>query len=94
MRDFENYKQRMVAGIEDWESDLKEMKERTEKHDDENQKSRRETISMLEEKIQQSKAKLKEIEISGTDAWEVMKKGMDEALDDLSRAFKDAKSKF
>jgi hypothetical protein len=94
MRDFENYKQRMVAGIEDWESDLKEMKERTEKHDDENQKSRRETISMLEEKIQQSKAKLKEIEISRTDAWEVMKKGMDEALDDLSRAFKDAKSKF
>lgn len=94
MRDFENYKQRMIAGIEDWESDLKEMKERTEKHDDEDQKSRKETISMLEEKIQQSRAKLREMERSGTDAWEVMKKGMDEALDDLSRAFKDAKSKF
>lgn len=94
MRDFENYKQRMIAGIEDWESDLKEMKERTEKHDDKDQKSRKETISMLEEKIQQSRAKLREMERSGTDAWEVMKKGMDEALDDLSRAFKDAKSKF
>lgn len=94
MRDFENYKQRMIAGIEDWESDLKEMKERTEKHDDENQESRKETIAMLEEKIKQSRVKLREMERSGQDAWEVMKKGMDEALDDLSRAFKDAKSKF
>lgn len=94
MRDFENYKQRMIAGIEDWESDLKEMKERTEKHDDKNRETRRETISILEEKIKQSRAKLREMERSGTDAWEVMKKGMDEALDDLSRAFKDAKSKF
>lgn len=94
MRDFENYKQRMIAGIEDWESDLKEMKERTEKHDDENQESHKETIAMLEEKIKQSRVKLREMERSGQDAWEVMKKGMDEALDDLSRAFKDAKSKF
>jgi predicted S18 family serine protease len=94
MKDFENYKQRMITGIEDWESDLKEMKERAEKHDDENQKSRKEAIAKLEEKIAQSKIRLAELEKSGKDAWEVMKKGMDEAWDDLSRAFKEARSKF
>ena len=94
MKDFENYKQRMITGIEDWESDLKEMKERAEKHGDENQKSRKEAIAKLEEKIAQSKARFAELEKSGKDAWEVMKKGMDEAWDDLSKAFKEARSKF
>ena len=94
MNPYDEYKKRMIVGIEDWQADLEYMKKQVEKDDPEKQKAQMGIISRLEEKIWEAKSRLQEFEDSGSEAYGVIKKGIDHAWEDLSKAFREAKSKF
>ncbi|MEE4178409.1 MAG: hypothetical protein V2I46_12965 [Bacteroides sp.] len=94
MSDFDEYKKRMIVGIEDWQADLERLKSQVEKTDPEKQKAQLGIISKLEEEIKKAKSSFGEFEQSGTEALEEIKKGLDNAWEDISRAFQEAKSKF
>jgi hypothetical protein len=48
----------------------------------------------IDKKIVETRKKLAKLKDSGSEAWDEMKSGLNQAMDDLEKAYNDAKTKF
>jgi len=94
METFENYKQKLQARIEGWEAEMAGMKARLKEATADKKIEYQKELDKLEKEMDKGKARLKELQKTGGEAWLVLKKGVDEAWDIFAKSIKDASSKF
>lgn len=94
MSDYRFYQEKAKAQLEEWEADLDKLRAKARQEEADDKINLEDKIRELEEKLEKGKARYNELKESGESAWESVKEGMDLAWNDLSIAFKEAKSKF
>lgn len=91
------YRQQLQAKLDEWQSEIDKLRSEAEEAEAEpdvehNQRNRQ--IEGLQEKQDDAKQKLAELEEAGEGAWEHLKSGIDKAWNDLGEAVSAARSKF
>ena len=94
MSDYRLYQEKAKAQLEEWEADLDKLRAKARQKEADDKIHLEEKIRDLEMKLEKGKTKYNELKASGGSAWESVKEGMDAAWNDLTSAFKEAKSKF
>ena len=90
----DSYRQKMQEQLEQWKEDLINIKAQAQTAGSEAVKNIPDQIKILEQKIKEGSAKLKEIVDTNEEAFEALKEGLDSAWEALSSGFCEAKSKF
>jgi len=90
----EEYAQKVEGEIEDLETEWDTLKAKADKKGDKAKAAWGDQKNELQAKLDAAKTKMKHLRQDSGEAWDVMKTGMDDALDDLRRSFKKAKAKY
>lgn len=87
------YQQKVEEKTKEWGAKLEEFKAKAEGVQAETKMQLYEEIKTLNAKQEAAQEKLHQLQKAGEDAWEDLRTGVDNALDDLSHALNAAKSK-
>lgn len=90
----ERYRQKILEQLDQWISELKELRKKAEIAGAEAIENLPEHIKFLESKIEEGTARLRELAEMNEEAWEPLKEGFDSAWKSLSEGFKEAAIKF
>lgn len=88
------YQEKIDAQLKEWTAKIDALKAKADKTKSYAQLKYKEQIENLRMKQEAARGKFQELKDSGGEAWEEIKVGLDNALEDLKGAFNRAKSKF
>lgn len=88
------YEQKLKAQLDEWKTEIDNLKARADKAEADVQLEYYKQIESLREKQETARNKLHELENASEDAWEDLKAGIEIARDDLRDAIKSATSRF
>lgn len=94
MADFDNYKARLNAQLDEWKADLDKLRAKADGKSAEAKQDLNESIEALEAKLAQGRSQLEELKGASTEAFESMMEGANNAWNNIKEAFDKAKSKF
>lgn len=94
MSNKEAYKAKIRAQLDEWKAEADKLRARIKKSQADKKIDSSKYLDDLKVKQQDARAKLKQLESSGEDAWEDIKSGLDKATAELKDSFKKARSKF
>lgn len=94
MTDKESYRAYLQEQLDGWVEEVNALRKKAGTAGSEAMKNMPEQIKILEKKIDEGTAKLKELAETNEDAWESLKDGFQSAWKSLSAGFKDAATKF
>ncbi len=90
----EIYLNKVQEQLSEWKEELKVLHKQAETAGAEIAKGLPEQINILEQKIKEGSAKLKEVVDTNEEAFEALREGIDSAWKALSSGFEEARSKF
>lgn len=90
----ESYRRKMQEQVNEWIAELDRLRKKAETAGAEKIKNLPEQIKVLEGKIEEGRAKIKELAEMNEDSWESLKDGFETAWKALSAGVKDAAIKF
>lgn len=90
----QEYSKKMTTELDKLKKQLADLEAKATKLVGAGKKEAQDEIAKLKEMMATVKAKSQKLSAAGDDAWEIAKKGIDEAWKDLSKAFKKAVKKF
>ena len=93
-QEMDEYRDRVQAKIAELEKDIAALKAKVEKKSADVNADMREAIENLEDKTDTLKGKAKKLKTAGAEAWGELKSGIDDAIEDLERAYEQAQDKF
>lgn len=88
-----NYQHKFESQLDEWRADIDRLKERAKNASAETRLKYQENIDKLELRMDEGKAKLKDLKESGGEAWEVVKDGADSIWDTMKATFVEVKEK-
>lgn len=94
MSEYKNYREKFKAQIDEWEAELDVLKAKARKKAVDFKIEHQKEINELEKRIEKGKVKLRELSEKGEEAWESMRKNLEETFDSLSERFNEFRSKF
>ncbi len=90
----EAYRQKIEAQLKEWAETIEELKKKAEKAVGTLKSDHETEIKTLVDKKNDMQQQLKEFMASSDDAWQIMKKGLENAAEDLKKAFNKARKEF
>jgi flagellar biosynthesis chaperone FliJ len=90
----DSYRQKMQEQLDVWKEEKKKLRAQAQTAGSEAVKNVPDQIRVLEQKIKEGSAKLKELVDTNEEAFEALREGFDTAWGALSSGFSEAKSKF
>lgn len=94
MSNKEAYKAKIRAQLDEWKAEADKLRARIKKKQADGKIDSSNYLDELKIKQQEARAKLKQLEDSGEDAWDDIKSGLEKATAELKESFKKARSKF
>lgn len=90
----ENYQLKIQAQLDEWRADIDRLKEKAKKAPAEGRQKYQESIDRLELRMNEGKAKLKDLKESTDEAWDSVREGADSIWDTMKATFAEVKEKF
>lgn len=94
MSNKEAYKQKVRAQLDEWKAEADKLRAKIKKNQADKKIDSSKYLDELKVKQQEARAKLKQLEDSGEDAWEDIKSGLEKATSELKSSFQKARAKF
>ncbi len=94
MENKESYRKKMQEQLDLWKEEVKKLKKQAEIAGAEAMKNLPDQIKILEQKIKEGSARLKELVDTNEEAFEALREGFDSAWEALSSGVSEARSKF
>ncbi len=94
MSNKEAYKQKIRAQLDEWKAEADKLRARIKKKQADGKIDSSNYLDELKVKQQEARAKLKQLEDSGEDAWEDIKSGLEKATAELKESYQKARAKF
>lgn len=94
MSNKEAYKQKIRAQLDEWKAEADKLRARIKKKQADGKIDSSNYLDELKVKQQEARAKLKQLEESGEDAWEDIKSGLEKATAELKESYQKARAKF
>jgi hypothetical protein len=88
------YEEKLAAQLEEWTAQVALFKAKSEKAAAAAKIEYYEITETLQRKHDEARKKLQELQLSGDDAWETLKAGVEHAWTEVKNAFHDAAAKF
>jgi predicted ATP-binding protein involved in virulence len=88
------YEEKLAAQLEEWTAQVALFKAKSEKAAAAAKIEYYEITETLQRKHDEARKKLQELQLSGDDAWETLKTGVENAWTEVKNAFHDAAAKF
>jgi hypothetical protein len=88
------YEEKLAAQLEEWTAQVALFKAKSEKAAAAAKIEYYEITEALQRKHDEARKKLQELQLSGDDAWEALKTGVEHAWTEVKNAFHDAAAKF
>jgi hypothetical protein len=90
----EEYVEKLKKDLDEWNTELNRLETSIRKVDAQSRARYRAVVQGIEGKIRLLKQNIALIENAGTEAWQEIKVGAENAWKDLEKSFKDARDKF
>lgn len=94
MSNKEAYKEKIRAQLDEWKAEADKLRARIKKKQADGKIDSSKYLDELKVKQQEARAKLKQLEDSGEDAWEDIKSGLEKATAELKESYQKVRAKF
>jgi predicted nucleic acid-binding Zn-ribbon protein len=88
------YREKLEAQMKELKAEIDRLSAKIERMEADGKLKYRKERSALQEQLDKSQRRIKEIKTAGTEAWDEIRQGTEKALEEISQSLENARSKF